>query len=112
MTGPHELPYPGALGAVKKIENALAERDAAREALTSELDAARARAESLLSAARTAGTRAGEQRRLALLAEAQADAAVIRSNGDAEARDIGRRMSAERDVLTVEFTALLLSEEP
>jgi vacuolar-type H+-ATPase subunit H len=111
MTTPHGLPYPGALDAVKKIENALAERDAAREALDSELDVARAQAERLVSAARTAGTRAGEERRLALLAKARADAEVIRSTGDAETRELDRRMSAERDVLAAEFTALLLIEE-
>jgi hypothetical protein len=112
MTGPHGLPYAGALDAVKKIESALAERDATRAALDHELDAARAEAERLLSAARAAGARAGEERRLALLAEAEADAEVIRSAGDAENRELGRRMSAERDTLAAEFTALLLDEEP
>jgi vacuolar-type H+-ATPase subunit H len=111
MTEPHGLPYPGALDAVKKIENALAERDAAREASESERDAARAEAERLLSAARTAGMRAGEERRLALLAQAQADAEVIRSTGDAEAGELGGRMSAERDALAAGFTALLFNEE-
>lgn len=111
MTGPHGLPYAGALDAVKRIETALAERDAAREASDSELDAARAEAERLLSAAHSAGTRAGEDRRLASLAQARADAEVIRSSGDAEARELGRRVSAERDVVAAEYTALLLSEE-
>jgi vacuolar-type H+-ATPase subunit H len=112
MTGRPGLPYAGALDAVKRIENALAERDAAREASDSELDAAHAEAERLLSAARTAGTRAGEERRVALLAQAQADAEVIRSTGDAEAEELGRRMSAVRDALAAECTALLLSAEP
>jgi hypothetical protein len=31
MTSPNGLPYAGALEAVKRIENALAERDASRE---------------------------------------------------------------------------------
>ena len=112
MTDSHGLPYPGALDAVKKIESALAERDAARDALHSELDAARAEAERLLSAARAAGTQAAAERRLEMLAQAQADAEVIRSTGAAEAKEIGRRISAERDALAAEFTALLLDEEP
>ena len=73
MTGPHGLPYAGALDAVKRIETALSERDAAREATDSELDAAHAEAERLLSAARTAGTRAGEERRIAILARGPAE---------------------------------------
>jgi vacuolar-type H+-ATPase subunit H len=112
MTGPHGLPYPGALDAVKKIEDTLAERDAAREASESELDAARAEAERLLSGARAAGTRAGAQRRLALRAQAETDAEVIRSAGDTQAGELGRRLSAERDVLVRECMALLLNEEP
>ena len=47
MTDPHGLPYAGALDAVKRIESALGERDAARLALDSELDAAHAAAERL-----------------------------------------------------------------
>jgi hypothetical protein len=112
MTSAHGLPYLGALDAVKRIENALTERDAARQASESELDAAHAEAERLLSAARIAGTRAGEERRVALLAQAHADAEVIRSTGEAEAQEFGRRVSAERDAMAAEFTELLLIEEP
>lgn len=112
MTGLNGLPYVGALGAVKRIETALTERDVAREAMDSELDAARAEAERLLSAARIAGVRAGEERREAMLARAHADAEVIRSDGDAEARRLGRRVSAERDLVAAELAALLLVEEP
>lgn len=112
MTSPHALPYPGALDAVKRIETALTERDAARETLDAELDAARAQAERLLSVARDAGTRAGEQRRLALLARADADAAVIRSTGEAQARELGGRIATRREAIAAEFTALLLVEEP
>jgi vacuolar-type H+-ATPase subunit H len=110
MTGPHGLPYPGALDAVRRIETALAERDAGRETLDSELDAARAEAERLLSAAREAGTRAGEERRVALLTGADADADVIRSTGDAQARELGMRIAAEREAMAAEFTALLIEE--
>jgi vacuolar-type H+-ATPase subunit H len=112
MASPHGLPYVGALDAVKRIENALTERDAAREASDSELEAAHTEAERLLSVAHIAGARAGEERRVALLARAQADAESIRSGGDSEVRQLGRRVSAERDVLAAEFTALLLVEEP
>jgi hypothetical protein len=55
---------------------------------------------------------AGEERRVALLARAQADAVVIRSTGEAEAQELGRRVSAERDAMAAEFTAFLLIEEP
>jgi hypothetical protein len=112
MTSSHGLPYLGALDAVKRIENALTERDAARKASDSDLDAAHAEAERLLSAARVAGTRAGQERRVTLLACADTDAEVIRSSGDAEARELGNRVSAHRDVVAAEFTALLLVEEP
>jgi vacuolar-type H+-ATPase subunit H len=112
MTGPHGLPYVGALDAVRRIETALTQRDAAREASDLELDTARAEADRLLSAARAAGTRTGQERRDAMLAQAQADAEVIRSGGDADARQLGLRVSAERDRVAADFTAFLLVEEP
>jgi len=111
MTSPQELPYAGALDAVRRIEVTLTERDAARDVLDAELNAAHAEAERLLSAARTAGTRAGEDRRIAILTRARADAQAIRSGGDAEARQLGNRMSAARDALAAELTPLLLIEE-
>lgn len=112
MTSPHELPYAGALDAVRRIETALTERDAARSETESELDVARVEAERLLAAARAAGTRAGEDRRVAILTRAHADAMAVRSGGEAEARRLGRRMSVARDVLAAELTLLLLVEEP
>ena len=112
MTIPHELPYAGALDAVSRIETALTERDAARDATDSVLDAARAEAERLVAAARTAGMRAGEDRRVAILTRARADAQAIRSGGDAEARRLHSRMAVARDVLAAELTPLLLVEEP
>lgn len=112
MTTPHGLPYAGALDAVRRIETALTERDAARDVTDSELDAAHAEADRLLSAARIAGTRAGEGRRIAILARARADAQAIRSDADAQARQLGSRMSVARDVLAAELTPLLLIEEP
>jgi hypothetical protein len=111
MTTPNGLPYVGALDAVQRIEAALTERDAARAASDDALDAAHAEAERLLAAARVAGTRAGEERRATILAQAHADAEAIRSRGDAEARQLGERVSAERDLLAGEFTALLLVGE-
>jgi hypothetical protein len=110
MTGSNGLPYTGALEAVKRIEDALSERDAARETMDAEVTAAHAEAERLLAAARIAGARAAEERRVALLAQANADA--IRSAGEAEAQQVGERVSAERDTLAAEFTALILAEEP
>jgi hypothetical protein len=112
MTSPSGLPYTGALEAVKRIEDALSERDAARGAMDAEATAAHAEAERLLAAARIAGARAAEERRVALLADADADADAIRSAGEAEARQIGERVSAECETLAAEFTALVLAEEP
>jgi hypothetical protein len=111
MSNSRGLPYAGALDAVQRIETAITERDAAREASDSVLDAARVEAERLLSAARAAGTRAGEERRVAILTRGHADAEVIRSRGDAEAREIGEHLSAARDVLAAELVALLIDEE-
>ena len=112
MTAPHELPYAGALDAVRRIETALTERDAARTVTDAELDAAHTEAERLLSAARIAGTRAGQDRRVAILTRARTDAQAIRSVGEAEARQLASRMSVARDVLAAELTQLLLVEEP
>jgi hypothetical protein len=106
------LPYAGALDAVKRIESALGERDAARLALDTDLDAAHAQAERLLAEAHVAGGRAAQERRVALLARADADAEVIRSAGVAEARQIARSVSAQRNIVAAEFTAFLLVEEP
>ncbi|WP_445189169.1 hypothetical protein ACTXG6_19130 [Pseudonocardia sp. Cha107L01] len=112
MTSPHELPYAGALDAVRRIETALTERDAARDGLDAELNAAHMEAERLLAAARIAGRRAGEDRRIAILTRARADAQAIRSGGETEARRLGIRMSEARDVLAAELLPLLLVEEP
>ena len=71
-----------------------------------------AEAERRVAAARTAGMRAGEDRRVAILTRARADARAIRSAGDAEARRLHRRMAVARDVLAAELTPLLLIEEP
>ncbi len=108
MTGPNGLPYVGALDAVTRIETALTERDAARAASDSVMDAARVEAERLLSAARSAGTRAAEERRVAMLARAHANAEAIRCGAETEAQQLGGRVSAERDLLAAEFTALLV----
>ncbi len=70
MTRANGLPYTGALEAVRRIENALTERDASRGETDAELADARAEAERLLAAAHAAGTRAAEERRDTLLASA------------------------------------------
>ena len=59
---------------------------------------------------RAAGTRAGEVRREALLADAHADAEKLRADGDAVARQLTQRVATERDRLADEFTALLVEE--
>jgi hypothetical protein len=110
VTTPNQLPFLGALDAVHRIEAALTQRDAALAASDDALDAAHTEAEALLSAARVAGTRAGDTRRDTILARAHADAEAIRSDGDAEVRQLGRRVSAERDRLAGEFARLLMGE--
>jgi hypothetical protein len=112
MSDSHGLPYAGALDAVKRIESALGERDVARQALDSGIDAAHVEAERLLSEAHNTGVRAAETQRVALLARANADAEVIRSDGVAEAQQIARQVSTQRDLVAAEFAALLLVEEP
>jgi hypothetical protein len=112
MNIPRELPYAGALDAIRRIEAAFTERDAARDVADTELNAANAKAERLLCAARAAGRRAGDDRRVAILTRAHADAQTIRSGADAEARQLGSRMSGARDELAAELTSLLLIEEP
>jgi hypothetical protein len=37
---------------------------------------------------------------------------VIRAAGDAEARQLGKRVSADGEMLAAELTALILVEEP
>ncbi len=112
MTSPNGLPYAGALDAVRRIENALTERDASREETDAELADALAEAERLLAAAHVAGTRAAKERRDALLASAHADAELIRAAGEAEAHKLRTRVSADREKLAAELAALILIEEP
>ena len=110
MTTPNELPYAGALDAVRRIEDALTQRDAAVTASDDALQAARAEADAMRAAAREAGTQAGQERRDLILTRAHTDAEAIRADGQAQARHIGRRVSAERDRLAGELTALLTGE--
>lgn len=76
------------------------------------LDAAHAEAERLLSAAPTAGMRAGQDRRTAILTRARAESQAIRSGGDAEAVRLASRMAVGRDAQATQLTPLLLIEEP
>jgi vacuolar-type H+-ATPase subunit H len=111
MTAPNESSPPTALVAVRQLENALEERNDARDVAVAALDAARATAEGLLAEARAAGTDAGRRRRAELLAKAEADATAIRASGDAEAEELLRRVSAERGELVAAFTAAVLLQE-
>jgi vacuolar-type H+-ATPase subunit H len=97
-----------ALTAVQRLESALEERDGARDVADDALAAAHAEADRLLASAREAGRKAGRSRRSALIAEAEAEAAAIRADGVAQAEELRRRSSAERDGLIAELTELLL----
>jgi hypothetical protein len=111
MTAPNGSSPPPALLAVRQLESALDQRNDAHDAAGAALDAARAEAEGLLADARAAGTADGRRRRAALLAESKADAAAIRVTGEAEAEELLRRVSIERDALVAEFTAAVLVQE-
>jgi vacuolar-type H+-ATPase subunit H len=111
MTAPNGSSPPTALVAVRRLESTLEERNDAHGVATAALDAARATAEGLLAEARAAGTDAGRRRRAELLAKAEADATGIRASGDAEAEELLRRVSAERDELVAVFTAAVLFQE-
>jgi vacuolar-type H+-ATPase subunit H len=111
MTIPGGLPYGGALDAVKRIETALTEQDAARDTAETELSRAHEEAEQLLGAARAAGERTGQERRAALLREADVGAQAIRRGGAAEVETLDRRLTGAREQLVAELMALLLIEE-
>lgn len=111
MTVPNALPYGGALDAVRRIETALTERNAADDTAEAELALAHEQAEQLLAAARAAGKRTGRDRHDAVLAEADAEVRAIHSRGEAEVKLLDERVSRAREVLVAELTALLLIEE-
>jgi vacuolar-type H+-ATPase subunit H len=111
MSRPTPPSEPVALRAVERLESALADDDDVRDAARATLDAARAEAQRLIADARTRGTDEGRRRRAALLAEAEAEATEIRAAGEAEARELLRRVAVERDDLVAELTAELLVPE-
>jgi vacuolar-type H+-ATPase subunit H len=108
MSGAQDSSSPDALTAVQRLENALEQRDGARDVAEDALAAARAEADRLLADARRAGQKAGRRRFDALVAGAEAEAAAIRAEGSARADELRSRASAERDELIAELTELLL----
>ena len=108
MTAANELPYGGALNAVRRIEAALSERDATQETAEAELVSAHEEAERLLAGARAAGLEAGQERRRSLLAAADADARTIRAESVIQIDRIRSRTAAARDELVAALTRLLL----
>jgi hypothetical protein len=106
-----ELPYGGALMAVRRIEAALSERDATQRTAEAELASAHEEAERLLANARAAGLRAGLDRRRSLLDAAETDAQAIRAESVAQMDRIRCRTTAARDELVAALTSLLLFEE-
>ena len=111
MTAPNAAPPAGALEAVQQLESALAERTNGRGRPEVAMDAARAKAEQLLADARRSGSEAGRRRRADILAEAEAEARAIRADGEADVRELRKRVSARHDELVAELTALVLPEE-
>jgi hypothetical protein len=101
----------GALDAVRRLESALEAGDHARVAADDALGAARAEAAHLLADAWAEGAGEGRRRRAELLEAAKSDAAAIRAAGDAEAEELLRLVSAERDQLVSELTAVVLGRE-
>jgi hypothetical protein len=95
MTIENELPFRGALDAVREIEEAIQARDTARDVADAELETARAEAERLLREARRTGAAQGQASGQAILAAAEADAAAIRSRGVATAEQLIERTTAE-----------------
>ena len=83
MSGAQDPSSLDALTAVQRLENALEQRDGARDV-----------AEDAMATAR-----------------AEAEAAAIRADGSARADEVRRRASAERDELIAELTELLLQVE-
>jgi vacuolar-type H+-ATPase subunit H len=108
MSGAQDRSSLDALTAVQRLESALEQRDGARDVAEDALAAARAEADHLLADARRAGKKAGRRRSDALVAEAEAEAAAIRADGNARADELRRRASAARDELIAELTELLL----
>jgi hypothetical protein len=97
--------------AVRRIEAALSERDAAQGTAEAELASAHEESERLLANARAAGLRAGLDRRRSLLDAAETDAQTIRAESVTEMDRIRCRTSAARDELVAALTNLLLPEE-
>ena len=108
MTAPNAAPPVGALEAVQQLESALAERADACGIAEAGMDAARAEAERLLGDARRTGSEAGRRRRDEILAEAEAEAHAIRAGAEADVLEFRERVSARRDELIAELTALVL----
>ena len=94
MTTSNELPYGGALMAVRRIEAAISERDDRQKSAEAELVSAQEEAERLLVSARAAGHRAGLDRRRSLLDLAETDVRTIRAESIAEMDRINSRTAA------------------
>lgn len=111
MTVESELPFLGALDAVREIEAAIEARDSARDAASSELEEARAEAARLLLDARRVGALEGQDRRREVLAVAEAEATAIRTRGVATAEQLLERVSAQGPHLLGMLVPVLLPEE-
>lgn len=106
-----ELPFDGALDAVRRIEAAISARHTARDKAGEEMAAARAEAKRILVDAQRAGTEAGRERRAAILSEAGADAAAIRARGATDVEEIITKTRLNSPQLLAMLIPLLLQKE-
>jgi hypothetical protein len=111
MTAPSGSSLRGALEAVRRLEGALEAGNHARVEADDALVAAREEADRLLADARAAGNVAGRRRRDEILHASEAEAMAIHAAGDADAKELLRRVSAERDELVAELAAIVLAQE-
>jgi vacuolar-type H+-ATPase subunit H len=111
MTASNGSSLRGALEAVRRLEGALEAGNLARAEADDALDTAREEAERLLADARAAGDVAGRRRRAEILEASEAETLAIRAAGQAKAKDLLRRVSAERDELVAELVAIVLAQE-
>jgi vacuolar-type H+-ATPase subunit H len=111
MTLETELPFDGALDAVKRIEAAISARNTARDTAEEGAAAAHAEAGRILADARRAGAEAGQERRAAILSNAGADAAAIRARGATHAEEIITKTLLNNPQLLAMLIPLVLQEE-
>ena len=98
----------GALGSVRRLEEALEASSEARAAAEQTLEAARAEAARLLAAAEQDAAAAAAERRRAVLDAAEEDAAAIERDGEARAARLRTRAGELRESVVETALAAIL----